>query len=91
MEYIWFNRGATAGASATINVITAAGGTAWVGHISSFPAVSGAGMTMGSRFAFRIFRNPADGSDTYAHDAALLDIGVHYEVDTAGSRTVASK
>jgi hypothetical protein len=91
MEYIWVNRGGTAGASTTIDVTTAAGGTAWVGHISSFPAVSGAGMEMGSRFMFRIFRNPADGADTYGFDAVLLDIGVHYERDTVGSRTVAAK
>jgi hypothetical protein len=91
MEYMWVNRGGTAVASTTTSVVTAAGGTAWVGHISNFPAVSGAGMGMGSRFAFRIFRDPADGSDTYAFDAALLDIGIHYEVDTVGSRTVGSK
>jgi hypothetical protein len=91
MEYIWFNRGATAGASATISTVAAAGGTAWVGHISSFPGISGVGMEMGSRFSFRIFRDPADGSDTYEHPVALLDIGIHYEVDTIGSRTVGSK
>jgi hypothetical protein len=91
MEYIWVNRGGTAGASTTIDVTTAAGGTAWVGHISSFPAVSGAGMEMGSRFMFRILRDPADVADTYGFDAVLLDIGVHYERDTVGSRTVAAK
>ena len=91
LEYIWINREGTSGASTTISVVTAAGGTAWVGHISSFPAISGVGMEMGSRFMFRIFRDPADAADTYGFDAVLLDAGVHYERDTVGSRTVGAK
>jgi len=91
LSYIWINRGGTAGASTVISVVTAAGGTAWVGHISSFPAISGAGMEIGSRFMYRIFRDPADAADTYGADAVLYDIGIHYQADTVGSRTVTAK
>ena len=40
---------------------------------------------------FRIFRDPADAADTYAHDAAILDVGIHYEKDTMGSRGITTK
>jgi hypothetical protein len=91
LEYIWINGAGTIGAATTISVTTAAGGTAWVAKRSDFSAISGAGMAIGSRFMFRVFRNPADAADTYAFDAAMLDFGLHYERDTLGSRQVTTK
>jgi hypothetical protein len=40
---------------------------------------------------FRLFRDPADVADTYGFDAVLLDVGLHYEKDTVGSRQVTTK
>jgi len=91
LEYIWISRTGTVAGSTTIDVTVAAGGTAWTLHRSDFPTIDGTGRNIGDRFIFRIFRNPADGADTYAHDAAIMDFGVHFERDTMGSRQVAAK
>ena len=91
IEYIWLSRTGTIGASTTISVTTAAGGTAWALKRSDFPTISGVGRQIGDRFAFRIFRDPADVADTYGFNAAILDVGIHYEKDTVGSRQIAGK
>jgi len=91
LEYIWISRTGTITGSTTIDVTTAAGGTAWVLKRSDFPAVSGANRQIGDRFMFRIFRDPADLADTYGFDAAILDVGIHYQKDTMGSRGVTTK
>lgn len=39
----------------------------------------------------RIFRQAADGADTYEADAGLLEIDFHYEINTMGSRTISDK
>jgi len=54
-------------------------------------APSGAGKTMGSRFVFAIFRDPADVDDTYGDYAAVTDAGAHYEKDGFGSRQMLVK
>lgn len=91
LEYYWLNNGDTAGASTTITLTDAAGGTAWVERRASFAAITGTGKTIGSRFLFRLFRDPADGSDTYGDPALLLDVGIHYQIDTVGSRQITTK
>ena len=69
----------------------AAGGTAWALRRSDFPTISGTNHQIGDRFLFRIFRDPADAADTYGFDAAILDVGIHYEKDTMGSRGITTK
>jgi len=91
LEYFWINEGGTASTSDTVSITTTAGGTAWVEKISTFADISGASKTSQGRFAFRIFRDPSDVADTYGDSAALLDVGVHFEEDTIGSRTVNAK
>ena len=91
LEYIWISRTGTVAGSTTIDVTVAAGGTAWTLHRTDFPTIDGTGRVIGDRFMFRLFRDPADGSDTYGFNAALMDIGVHFESDTLGSRQVTTK
>jgi len=91
IEYIWISRTGTITTSTTIAVTTAAGGTAWTLKRSDFPTVTGTNRQIGDRFMFRIFRDPADGSDTYAFDAAILDVGIHYAKDMMGSRGITTK
>lgn len=86
LEYTWQNLDGTFGASTTIAVTTAAGGTAWSHNISKFADISGSGLRIGSAFVFRLFRDPTDASDTYAFDAALINVGIHYQIDTIGSK-----
>ena len=91
IEYIWISRTGTITTSTTIAVTTAAGGTAWTLKRSDFPTVDGTGRNIGDRFMFRIFRDPADAADTYGFDAAILDVGIHYEKDMMGSRGITTK
>lgn len=91
LEYVWLNRDGVASIGTVISVTVAAGGTAWLEKRTSFSAISGSGKGIGSRFTFRLFRDPADAADTYIDYAGLLDFGIHYERDTAGSRGVTTK
>ena len=91
LEYSWLNGGSTVTTSTTITVTVAASGTVAHEQRTNFPAISGTGKLIGSRFVFRVFRDAADGADTYAADAGAFDFGVHYERDTIGSRQITTK
>jgi len=86
LEYSWANIEGTFGAPTTISVTDGADGTAWKHQIAAFSALSAAGKTISSMMVCRLFRNPTDGSDTYAYDAAFLEFDIHYQIDTIGSR-----
>jgi len=47
--------------------------------------------TLGAQVTFRLFRDPADAADTYAGDIVLHTFGWHYQVNSNGSRLIASK
>lgn len=70
--------------------VTAAGGTAWAGKFSGV-TISGTGRTIGDQIAFRLYRNPTDGSDTYGADAAILTLGLHVQCDSHGSKSQTAK
>lgn len=86
LEYSWANIDATFAAPTTISIVDAADGTAWKHQKAQFAAIVGSGKTLSSMLVCRLFRDPADAADTYAHDAAFLQFDVHYEIDTLGSR-----
>jgi hypothetical protein len=90
LEY-WMRKGTTYKLTNTITVISAATGTAWDEIRASFPAVSGTNLEIETQIHLRLFRDPTDGDDTYAADAAVGTVGIHYEIDTIGSRQVATK
>ena len=89
LEYYWINAGGTYGAPTIITSTQEAGGTAWKAWHSHFPAIDGTGKVQGSEIVFRFFRDPSE--DTYGSDAALVQIGIHYQVNTLGSRQVETK
>jgi hypothetical protein len=93
IDYCWVNPDdASAFSSATtINVITAAPAVAKQQTFSNFSAISGTGKKISSHFAFRIYRNPADGSDTYEANAILIAVGLHFQTDGMGSVQITSK
>jgi len=73
-------------------ITAAATGVAWTAQKAIFPAISGAGVEIGSQIAFRFFRDPTDIADTYPDDAAItMTLGFHYEIDTPGSRQITTK
>lgn len=91
LEYTWFNPEATFDAGQTITATAAAGSVAWDERRTDFPVIDGTGMLIESQFAFRLFRDPTDGDDTYGSDAAGLTFGFHVEMDTIGSRDILVK
>jgi len=91
LEYAWINRLWTITSSTTISVTAA---TSWVVAQelrSSFPAITGTWMDIGSRFVFRLFRDPTDVADTYWAEAGAFDFWIHYEIDTLWSRQITIK
>lgn len=90
LRYAWFNRGTVVPAATTVFVTEAASGVAWQ-EKTSVITISGVGMTMGSRLVFSLFRDATDATDTYAYNAAVSDMGVHYQRDSFGSRTQGAK
>jgi hypothetical protein len=53
--------------------------------------ISNPTLKIGAVIAFRIYRLGGDASDTFTGNAFLHSLGVHYEIDTCGSRSRASK
>lgn len=91
MEYSWVNIGDVAPAVTTTSVVQAAGGTAYKHNMVDFPVISGSGKTLSSMLVGRLYRNPTDDADTYAYDAALLEIDFHFQIDGLGSVSETSK
>lgn len=90
LEYAWVDNG-TISTSTTIGVTVAANGVVGKEARTNFPAISGTGRHIGSRFVFRLFRDPAHVADTYGDAAGAFDFGIHYERDTIGSRLITTK
>ena len=76
--------------SGDLNTVVAAPGVAWQPARTDFAAISNANLRIGQQIAFRLFRDPT-ASDTYASDAMLLTFGIHYPIDTIGSRLITTK
>ena len=91
IAYNWLEYNAVGGAPTVISVIQAASGVAWSHQKSNFINISGVGHQIQGQFHFRLFRDPTDSQDTYAADAALLSVGIHYQVDGVGSRQTNTK
>lgn len=90
LEYSWQNEEGVFPSPTTVFGITTTAGVAWTLQHTDFPAMDGTGKEIGAAMAFRLFRDPTDNDD-YAADAALVHLGVHYEVDTMGSESLEDK
>lgn len=90
LRYAWFNPGTVPPAATTVAQTVAVSGVAWQEQTTAF-VISGSGKKMGSRFVFSLFRDATDPGDTYAHNAAVTDMGIHYQQDTIGSRLITTK
>ncbi len=86
LEYTWANINGTFPASTTITATDSASGTAWDHQVIGFSAITGTSKNISSMLVCRLFRDPTDGSDTYASDAAFLEFDFHFQIDTIGSR-----
>lgn len=91
LEYAWVDIGGTITSSTTISFTAAASGVVGKEEKTAFPTISGVGKHMGSRFVFRLFRDSADAADTYGAGIGAFDFGIHYQIDTVGSRQITAK
>lgn len=82
--YTISRNGTTLSPTTTITVETEVS-TQYSFYISSFPDIIGTGFKIGDQFLFQLSRITAS-ADEFAGDALLSTAGVHYEIDTMGSR-----
>ena len=57
---------------------------------SDFPTISGAGIALEDQFCFSLSRIAAS-ADEYTGDALVMNVGLHFEEDTVGSRTISTR
>ena len=58
--------------------------------VTSFSPISGTGVSIGDQFLFKLSRI-APSANSYAGKCILATVGIHYEIDTVGSRSIATK
>lgn len=89
MDYSYANAGDAMVSGATISGLFAASGLG-VHQIAALPEIGDSTLRIGALVCIRLYRVPT-GVDTYAGDAGLLSVGVHYKSDTLGSSKVFTK
>ena len=57
---------------------------------TSFTTITGTNLEIGDQFLFTLERIAAS-ADEYGGEALLQTVGIHYEIDTVGSRTITAK
>lgn len=87
--YIVSRDGATVSPATTITTETGYD-TAYEQVRSDFTAITGTNFKIGDQFMFTIGRVAAS-ADEYAGDAITMTLGVHYQIDTIGSRQIGTK
>ncbi len=85
LRYVMFNRLTVPGAAQTVSVVMPTPGVAWLENTAIFD-ISGAGMTLGARLIYYLYRDSTDPQDTYAFNVGVTGIGIHTEIDQIGSR-----
>lgn len=76
------------GAIAEMTATDAGGGVAKTHQYASFGTIAGANRKIGDIIAFELKR---PNTDSFTGDAFLLSIGIHYQIDTIGSRSISAK
>ena len=93
-EYTWTNVDQTgAVATTTVNGTITRTANAGINNnaILSFGDIVGTGKTISSIFMCRIYRDPADATDTFGLSTWMKSADIHFEKDTIGSRTATAK
>jgi hypothetical protein len=88
-EYTIVNANGTFGATTTTTITQAGSGTINKHQLANTAAViSGSGIKVGAICVFRLARPTGDA---FTGDAFLHSVGVHYQIDTMGSRQITTK
>jgi len=90
LTYILMRDGETLNAAVTIDSPDTTFDTQYETARTDFTAITGTNFLIGDQFMFTLERVTATG-DAYAGDALIGTTGIHYEVDTLGSRQITVK
>lgn len=90
LEYYIVEDGTVLG-NGTIYSEQSASGTAWDEQRADFSAIDGSSFTIGSQVHFRFFRDGTHVNDTFTGNSSIGTFGIHYPIDTIGSRQITSK
>jgi hypothetical protein len=84
-EYEWQSINGAFVGPGTIYAVHEPGNTTKKHVIAPFPTITGTNQGMSSFIVGRLFRDGANGSDTYQEKVYLLGLDLHYQVDSLGS------
>ena len=90
LNYIVSRGGVTLAAAAAIDSPDTAIDTQYRCYRTDFAAIVGTTFKIGDQFMFTLTRVAATADD-YAGDCLIETAGIHYQIDTLGSRAIASK
>ncbi|MBU1457047.1 MAG: hypothetical protein KKD01_20220 [Proteobacteria bacterium] len=90
LNYIVARDGVTLAAATAFDSPDTAIDTQYRCYRTDFAAITGTTFKIGDQFMFTLTRVAATG-DAYAGDALIETAGIHYQVDTLGSRSIATK
>ena len=90
LNYILMRDGETLNAAVTIDSPDTVFDTQYETTRTDFTAITGTNFKIGDQFMFTLSRVTATG-DAYAGDALIGTTGIHYQVNTIGSRQILSK
>ena len=90
LTYIVARDGVTLAAATTIDSPDTAIDTQYRCYRTDFAAITGTNFKIGDQFMFTLTRVAATG-DAYAGDALIETAGIHYQVNTIGSRAIITK
>ena len=90
LTYTVMRDGVTLDATTVIDSPDATINTQYMAVRSDFAAIVGTNYLIGDQFLFTLERVASTG-DAYSGDALIATAGVHYEIDTVGSRSIVTK
>jgi len=90
LNYIVSRDGVTLAAATVFDSPDTAIDTQYRTYRTDFAAITGTTFKIGGQFMFTLTRVAATG-DAYAGDALIETAGIHYQIDTLGSRTITIK
>ena len=90
LTYTFLVDGATLDAVTTVDSADTPIDTQYKGHRTDVVVISGTNRVIGDQMVFTLERVASTG-DAYAGDAVIATAGIHYEIDTVGSRLIVTK
>jgi hypothetical protein len=90
LEYLFTKEGVAVTTSTTIYKTVTLGTAAWAKQSFAFDDIT-VPEELGSQFHWRFFRLGRNALDTSTADVAVGTVGLHYEIDSIGSRQILTK